>query len=53
MTSRIVSVNARHAAWVRAIMGRDPAAAATDQALDADQVVKRIQATGYLREATP
>ncbi len=53
VTSRIVSVDARHAAWVRAIMGRDPAAAATDQALDADQVVKRIQATGYLRDATP
>ena len=53
VTSRIVSVDARHAAWVRAIMGRDPAAAATDQALSADQVVKRIQATGYLREAAP
>ena len=53
VTSRIVSVDARHAAWVRAILGRDPAAAATDRALDADQVVKRIQATGYLREATP
>lgn len=53
VTSRIVSVDARHAAWVRAIMGRDPAAAATDQALTADQVVKRLQATGYLREATP
>ncbi len=53
VTSRIVSVDARHAAWVRAIMGRDPAAAATDQALTADQVVNRIEATGYLREATP
>ncbi len=53
VTSRIVSVDARHAAWVRAILGRDPAAAATDHALSADQVVKRIQATGYLREGTP
>ena len=53
VTSRIVSVDARHAAWVRAIMGRDPAAAATDKALDADQVVARIQATGYLREPAP
>ena len=53
VTSRIVSVDARHAAWVRAILGRDPAAAATDKALDADEVVKRIEATGYLREATP
>lgn len=53
VASRILTVDARHAAWVRAIMGRDPAAAATDQALSADQVVRRIRATGYLREATP
>ena len=53
VASRIVTVDARHAAWVRAILGRDPAAAATDKALNADQVIRRIRATGYLREATP
>lgn len=53
VASRIVSVDARHAAWVRAIMGRDPAAAATDSSLSAAEVVRRVEDTGYLREGTP
>jgi Ferritin-like domain len=51
--SRIVSVDARHAAWIRAINGDDPAAEATDPGIDAGQVVDRIGATGYLVEAAP
>jgi Ferritin-like domain len=53
IASRIVSVDARHAAWIRAINGDDPAADAVDESLDADQVVQRLEATGYLKEATP
>ncbi len=51
--SRIVSVNARHAAWIRAINGDDPAAEATDPGIPASEVVDRIEATGYLTEAGP
>ncbi len=50
---RIVSVDARHAAWIRAINGDDPAAEATDPGIPADEVVDRIEATGYLTEAAP
>lgn len=50
---RIVSVDARHAAWIRAINGDDPAAEATDPGLDARQVVARLEATGYLVEPSP
>jgi Ferritin-like domain len=50
---RIVSVAARHATWIRAINGEDPAAEPTDPGLDARQVVARLEATGYLEEATP
>ena len=49
----IVSVDARHAAWIRAINGDDPAAEATDAGLDARAVVARLEATGYLVEPTP
>ncbi len=51
--SRIVSVDARHAAWIRAINGDDPAAEATDPGIGADQVAERIEATGYLVETAP
>ncbi len=51
--SRIVSVDARHAAWIRAINGDDPAAEATDPGIPASEVVDRIEATGYLTEAGP
>jgi Ferritin-like domain len=51
--SRIVSVDARHAAWIRAINGDDPAAEATDPGIPASAVVDRIEATGYLVEPAP
>lgn len=53
VASRIVSVDARHAAWVRSIMGRDPAAEATDPGIGADEVVRRVEAAGYLRGGNP
>jgi Ferritin-like domain len=53
VASRIVSVDARHAAWVRAIIGKDPAAAATDPGLGSAEVLKRLAATGFMKELTP
>lgn len=49
----IVSVDARHAAWVRAILGRDPAEDATDTALGAEQVTERLAALGFIQEPIP
>jgi Ferritin-like domain len=53
IASRIVSVDARHAAWVRAIMGTDPAAGATDPGLTTAEVVKALAATGFIKELAP
>jgi hypothetical protein len=44
----IVSVDARHAAWIRSIVGEPPAADAVDRPLSADQVTARINETGFL-----
>jgi Ferritin-like domain len=44
--ARIVSVEARHAAWIRSIVGQLPAPGATDRALSADQVEARLNALG-------
>jgi rubrerythrin len=51
--ARIVSVDARHAAWVRAIMGRDPAEDATDGALTAAQVEAALARTGLIAGVAP
>ncbi len=51
--ARIVSVEARHAAWVRAIMGRDPAEDATDSPLTVAQAQKALAETGLIAEVTP
>ena len=53
VASRIVSVDARHAAWVRAIIGQDPAAGATDPGISAAEVAKALAATGFVKELTP
>lgn len=45
----IISVDARHAAWVRAIAGRPPASAAVDKPLTLAQVEAALDATGFLR----
>ena len=47
--AKIVSVEARHAAWIRAIAGKLPAADATDPALTQAQVMAALQKTGFIR----
>jgi rubrerythrin len=47
--ARIVSVDARHAAWIRAIRGRPPASQATDEAKTRRQVLVQIDRTGFVR----
>ena len=47
--ARIVSVEARHAAWIRSIVGKTPAADATDSPLTEAQVLAAIRKTGFLR----
>lgn len=49
VAAKIVSVEARHAAWIRAIAGRPPAADATDPTLTQAQVQAALQKTGFLR----
>lgn len=45
----IVSVDARHAAWIRAIRGRPPASQATDIAKTRKQVLQQVDRTGFVR----
>lgn len=47
--ARIVSVEARHAAWIRDIAGRPPAAEPTDPAMSERQVRAALKKTGFLR----
>jgi ferritin-like protein len=47
--ARIVSVEARHAAWIRAIAGKVPAADATDAPMTDTQVLAALRKTGFLR----
>jgi Ferritin-like domain len=47
--ARIVSVEARHAAWIRDIAGRPPAAEPTDAPMSERQVRDALQKTGFLR----
>jgi Ferritin-like domain len=46
--AKIVSVEARHAGWIRAIAGEDPAPSATDQPKTAAQAQAAINRTGFL-----
>ena len=46
VAAQIVSVEARHAAWVRSIEGRDPAPDASDKPMTEQQVRDRLQALG-------
>ena len=45
----IVSVEARHAAWIRSIVGQLPAADATDKALSNDEVLEGLSRLGVRR----
>jgi ferritin-like protein len=47
--ARIVSVEARHAAWIRDIAGKSPAAEPTDAAMSERQVREALERTGFLR----
>jgi hypothetical protein len=47
--ARIVSVEARHAGWIRAIAGRNPAPDATDSPRTAVQVQAAVDRTGFVR----
>jgi len=49
VAAKIVSVEARHAAWIRAIAGKPPAADATDPSLTQAQVLAALQKTGFIR----
>ena len=46
--ARIVSVEARHAAWIRDILGRLPAPKATDVAKSEARVMRTLRAEGWL-----
>jgi Ferritin-like domain len=45
----IVSVNARHAAWIRAIQDKRPASQPTDKAMTRRQVLAEVDRTGFVR----
>lgn len=47
--ARIVSVNARHAAWIRAIQDRQPASQPTDEAKTRREVLAEVDSTGFVR----
>lgn len=46
--ARIVAVEARHAAWIRNVVGRLPAPQAFDPAKTAAQVAKTLERTGFV-----
>jgi Ferritin-like domain len=47
--AKIVSVEARHAAWIRDIAGKTPAEDATDAPLSAERVLAILRRTGFIR----
>jgi Ferritin-like domain len=47
--TRIVAVEARHAAWIRDIAGADPAPRAADPARSADDVLSDLRREGFMR----
>lgn len=47
--ARIVSVNARHAAWIRAIQDKQPASQPTDKAMTRREVLAEVDRTGFVR----
>ena len=48
IAARIASVEARHSAWIRDIVGRHPAPHAADPAMTEEEVSAAIRETGYL-----
>jgi hypothetical protein len=51
MAAQIVSVEARHAGWIRAIAGKNPAPNATDQPKTATQVQSAVNRTGFVKSS--
>jgi Ferritin-like domain len=47
--ARIVSVEARHAAWIRAIAGQNPAPDAAEPVIGARRVVETLNGSGFVR----
>jgi hypothetical protein len=47
--AKIVSVEARHAAWIRDVGGKLPAITPTDPAISAARMSQRLRATGFVR----
>jgi rubrerythrin len=47
--AKIVSVEARHAAWIRAIAGENPAPDASEPTASAKRVVDTLTGSGYLK----
>ena len=47
--ARIVSVESRHAAWIRDLRGMNPAPDAAEPALDAQRVIDTLKGSGYVR----
>ncbi len=52
-SARVVSVDARHAAWVRTVAGHEPAAEAVDPGRPAAEVARALQDTGFVDGGTP
>ena len=52
-SARVASVDARHAAWVRTVDGRVPAAEAVDPGRPAAEVARALQDTGFVTGGTP
>jgi len=44
----IVSVEARHAAWIRAVLGEVPAPVASDVSVSAAQATAAVKRTGFV-----
>jgi hypothetical protein len=51
LAAKIVSVEARHAAWIRAIAGKDPAPTATDRPKTAAEVQASVTRTGFVQSS--
>jgi hypothetical protein len=51
--AELISVEARHAGWVRAIAGELPAVGATDKALSAAQATAILAQTGFVKGLHP
>jgi hypothetical protein len=49
--AKIVSVEARHAGWIRAVVGKNPAPAATDRPMTAGQATAAVNKTKWVRSS--